>query len=145
MFFPCFRVSQKRNTKRSSNGMNLPWWFFLDQRTPRRLGVQVTRATRRPQGWRARRGGRACPPTLWGPRWPPDLDLPPIYTHIPRKLPWEPQNHFSTVATFSTHEIPSRDLFRHLAGGGFDHGGLLHQHHCPSDEAWVLYLRPTGP
>jgi hypothetical protein len=36
-------------------------------------------------------------------------------------------------------------LFWHPAGGGFDHGGHLHQPYCPSNEAWVVYLRPTGP
>ena len=46
--------------------------------------------------------------------------------------------------TFCTCEIPSRDLFRRPAGVGFDHGGLLHQHHYLSDEAWVVYHRPSG-
>ena len=69
-----------------------------------------------------------APPTLWAPRWPPDLDLPRIYTLIPAKLPGEPRNHFSSAATFYTRETPPWGLFRHPAGGGFDHGGLLHQH-----------------
>ena len=30
------------------------------------------------------------PPTLWSPRRPPNLDLPPIYTLIPQKHPGEP-------------------------------------------------------
>ena len=86
-----------------------------------------------------------APPTLWAPRDLPDLVLPPIYSHIfpnHQKHPWK---HFSTTATLCSHEIPSWGLFRHPAGGGFDHGGLLHQLYCPSDEAWVVYLRPTGP
>ena len=58
-----------------------------------------------------------------------------IYVHIPPKHPGAPRNPISTAATFCTHEIPSWGLFRHPAGGGFDHGGLLHQHHCLSDEA----------
>ena len=29
--------------------------------------------------------------------------------------------------------------------GGIHHGGLLHQHHSPSDEVWVVYFRPLGP
>ena len=76
-----------------------------------------------------------APPTLWAPRGSPDLDLPSIYSQIPPKLPGEPRNHFSTAASFCTREIPSRGLFRHPSEGGFDHGGLLHQHHCLSDEA----------
>ena len=54
VFFAYFSISKKRNTKWSPNGIKLSRWFFLDQTTPRRLGVQVRRATRRPQGWRAR-------------------------------------------------------------------------------------------
>ena len=80
-------------------------------------------------------GGRARPPPLWAPRDSTDLFLPPIYSQIFPNLPREPRKHFSTAATFCTHEIPSRGLFRHSDEGGFDHGGLLHQHHCLSDEA----------
>ena len=107
--------------------------------------MQVRRATRQRQGWRVRPGGRARPSTLWASRWPPDLDLPPIYTVIPQKLPGEPRNHFLTAATFCTREIPSWGLFWQSARGGFDHEGLLHQLYYPSDEAWVVYHRPTGP
>ena len=138
-FFACFRVSQKRNTKRSPNGMKLLRWFFLDQKTSRGLGVHVRKATRRPQGREAR------PPPLWAPRDSTDLFLPPIYSQISQNQPGEPRNHFSTTSTFYTREIPSRGLFRRPAWGGFDHGGLLHQHHCLSVEAWVVCHRPTGP
>ena len=64
--------------------------------------------------------GRA-PPYLMGPRSSLDLVPSPIYTLIPRKHPGELWNHCSTSATFCTCEIPSRGLFRHPAGGGFDH------------------------
>ena len=84
-------------------------------------------------GGRTQGVGRA--PTLVAPRAPPDLILSPIYSQISPNHQRHPQKHFSTAATFCTHEIPSRDLFWHPDGGGFDHGGLLHQHHCPSDEA----------
>ena len=76
-----------------------------------------------------------APPPLWAPRDSTDLFLPPKYSQISQNLPGDPQNHFSTAATFYTREIPSRGLFLRPAGGGFDHGGLLHQHHCLSDEA----------
>ena len=55
------------------------------------------------------------------------------------------QNPNSTAVNLCIHEIPSWGLFRSSAGGGIDHGGLLHQHHSLSDEVWVVYLRPTGP
>src|SRR3954471_13453483 len=84
-------------------------------------------------------GGRARTPPLCAPHAPPDLILSPIYSHISPNHQRRPQKHFSTAATFCTHEIPSRDLFRHTVRGGFNHGGLLHQINCPSDEAWVVY------
>ena len=74
-----------------------------------------------------------------------DLLLPPIYVHIPRKHPGAPRNPISTAATFCTQEIPSWGLFRSSAGGGIDHGGPLHQLHGPSDDVWIVYLRPSGP
>ena len=39
------------------------------------------------------------------------------------------------AATFCTREIPFGGLFRHPVVEGFDHGGLLRQLYCPSDEA----------
>ena len=118
-------------------------WSFLDRKQTRRLGDEVGEATRKPWGRRARPGGRHAP-TLWAPRSSPDLVPSPIYTLIPWKHLGEPWNHFSTTATVCTHEIPSRGLFRHPAGGGFIHGWLLYQHHCLSDEAWVVYHRPSN-
>ena len=106
--------------------------IFLDQKTTRRLGDEFGGATRRPQGRRACLGG--SPPPLWAPRDSTDLFLLPIYSHISPNQQRHPRKHFSTATTFCTREIPSRDLFRHPAGGGFDHGGLLHQLYCPSDE-----------
>ena len=82
--------------------------------------------------------GVGPPPSSWAPQSSTDLLLSPIYTLIPWKHPGEPRNHFSTAATFCTHEIPSWCLFWHPAGGGFDHGGLLHQHHSLSDDVWVV-------
>ena len=84
-------------------------------------------------------GGRACPPKArpppsWAPCCSTDVLLPPIYTHVPPNDQIRIQNPNSTTATFCIHEIPSWGLFRSSAGGGIDHGGLLHQHHSLSDE-----------
>ena len=84
-------------------------------------------------------------PTLVGPCCSTDVLLPPIYTHVPRKHPGSQRKTISTAVTFCIHEIPSWSLHRRSAGGGIDHGGLLHQHHSPSDELWVVYHRPSGP
>ena len=78
--------------------------------------------------------GVGAPPPLWAPRSSTDILLPPIYTHIPWKHQIRSQKPNSTAATFCTHEIPSWGMFRSSAGGGIDHGGLLHQHHSLSDD-----------
>ena len=86
-----------------------------------------------------------APPPSWAPcsslHWP----LSPIYTHIPWKHQNRSRKSISTAATLCNREIPSWGLFRRSAGGGIDHGGLLHQHHSLSDDVWVVYLRPSGP
>ena len=72
------------------------------------------------------------------PRGP--LEAPPTYfflLYIPTYPPNDrgrSQKRNSTTATFCIHEVPSWGLFRSSAGGGINHGGLLHQHHSPSDE-----------
>ena len=134
LFFAYFSVSQKRNIKRSPNGMRPSRGSFLEQTQSRRLGVDVKEETMRPRGRRTRPGGVGTPPPSWAPRGSTDLLLLPIYTHIPRKHPRAPRNPISTAATFCTREIPSRGLFWRPVGGGFDHGGLLHQHHSLSSE-----------
>ena len=73
-------------------------------------------------------------PTSWAPRSSTDILLPPIYTYVSPNDQNRSQKPNSTAATFYIHEIPSWGLFRSSAGGGIHHGGLLHQHHSPSDE-----------
>ena len=75
-----------------------------------------------------------APPTSWAPRSSTDVLLPPIYIHVPPNDRGQSQKPNSTAATFCIHEIPSWGLFRSSAGGGIDHGGLLHHHPSPSDE-----------
>ena len=66
-------------------------------------------------------------------------------TQVPREHQNKPRKPSSTAVTFYIREIPSWSLRRRSAGGGINHGGLLHQHHSPSDELWVVYHRPSGP
>ena len=75
-----------------------------------------------------------APPASWAPRCSTDVLLPPIYTYVPPNYQIRSHKPNSTAATFCTREIRSWGLFRSSAGGGIDHGGLLHQHHSPSDE-----------
>ena len=74
------------------------------------------------------------PPVSWALRAATDLLLPPIYTHVPRKHLGSQRKTISTVVTCCICEIPSWSLRWRSVGGGIDHGGLLHQHHSPSDE-----------
>ena len=135
LFFAYFSVSKEKDIKWSPNGMktfgNVIFGTNVIQRTWSGFQAINEEATR--QGDAPAPLG--APPPSWAPRSSPDRPLLPIYTHIPWKHQNRSQNHFSTTATFCTHEIPSGDLFWRSAGGGFDHGGLLHQHHDLSDEA----------
>ena len=127
--------------KRISNGVQTEWNLrerdFQDKRDPEDL--ESTKSIRRARG----RGAR--PPPSWAPCCSTDVLLPPIYTYVPPNYQIRSQKPNSTAATFCTREIPSWGLFRRSAGGGIDHGGLLHQHHSLSDDVWVVYLRPSGP
>ena len=144
-FFAYFRVSQKKNIKRSPNGMKPSGTWFSERTWSRGLGPYVKTSTRRPRGRR-----HAYPPGhALHPRGPPVA--PPTYSFLlyiptyPQTIGYGAKNPSSTAATFCIHEIPSWGLFWSSAGGGIYHGGLLHQHHSLSDEVWVVYLRPSGP
>ena len=75
-----------------------------------------------------------APPVSWAAQAATDVLIPPIYTYVPQKHPGSQRKTISTAVTFCIREIPSWSLRRRFAGGGIDHGGLLHQHHSPSDE-----------
>ena len=137
-FFAYFIVSDKRNIKRSPNGIKYSGTWFSHRTWSRDLDPT-------PRHQRSGHEGGGAPPASWAPRCSSGVLLPPIYTHVPPNDQNKSQKPNSTAATFCIHEIPSWGLFRSSTGGGIDHGGLLHQHHSPSDELWVVYLRPTGP
>ena len=85
VFFAYFSVSQKKNIKRSPNGMKPSGMWFSEQTWSRGLGVDVKKWTRKPRGRGARLTPWARPPPSWAPRGSTDLLLPPIYIYIPRK------------------------------------------------------------
>ena len=68
--FPCFSLSQKRNIKRSPNGMKPSGELFLERKQSRGLGVHVRESTRRARG-RGRAPPLDAPSTLVGPSWFP--------------------------------------------------------------------------
>ena len=116
-------------------------WSFLDRKQTRRLGVEVINATRRPRGRMACPGGRPAAQ----PRGP--LVAPSTYFFRLYILLYPENIRESHEATFPLPQpsIPVRSLFRRSAGGGFDRGARLHQHHSLSDDVWVVYHRPLGP
>ena len=132
--FAYFRVSKKRNIKRSPNGIKPSERDFRNEHDPEDLNP-----TSRHQPGRHDVGGRAyppraCPPPSWAPCCSTDVLLPPIYTYVPPNDQNRSQKPNFAAATFCIHEIPSWGLFRSSAGGGIDHGGLLHQHHSLFDD-----------
>ena len=79
VFSPCFSVSQKRNIKRSPNGMKPSGKLFLERKKSRGLGVHVREDSRWPRGREARPTPLGAPPTLVGPLW---LPLPTSFAYI---------------------------------------------------------------
>ena len=151
VFFAYFSISKKRNIKWSPNRMKPSGAWFLEWTWSRGLGVQGKKQSRRPGDRRVRPPLLGAPtppgsaPVSWAPRAATDVLFPPIYTNIPRKHPGIHRRNISATVTFCIREIPSWSHRWCSAGGGIHHGGLLHQHHRPSDELWVVYHRPSGP
>ena len=145
-FFSYFRVSKKRNIKRSPNGMKPSGTWFSHRTWSRRLGPYVKKQRRRPRG-----RGRAYPTPprrALHPRGP--HVAPPMYSFL-LYIHTYPQ----TIRTGEKNLIPLPQLSvstrSHLGAcsgapseEGRHHGGLLH-HPSPSDEVWVVYLRPLDP
>ena len=89
----------------------------------------------------ASRGRRA--PTLMGPS---QLHRPTCFVYLYSYT--LKTSRGATKPVFHRRDLlypwdPILGPFRRSARGGIDHVGLLHQHHCLSDEAWVVYHRPS--
>ena len=79
LFFAYFRVSKKRNIKRSPNGMKPSGTWFSQQIRPGRLGPYAKARNRRPRGRGACPTLPGTPPPSWAPCCSTDVLLPPIY------------------------------------------------------------------
>ena len=86
-----------------------------------------------------------APPGLWAPRCPSWPNSSTINSQIFPIYQRERRENLSAAASLYSSAIPSGGLFQYSTGGGIDHGGLLHQPCCPSDDVWVVYHRLTGP
>ena len=131
-----------------SNGVQTKWNLrerdFLNKRDPQDL-EWTSRYQRggHEAGGHAQEGRRA--PTLVGPM---ELHRPTSFAYIYSYT--LKTSRGATKPLFHRRNLlhpwyPIWGPFRRSAGGGIDHEGLLNQHHCLSDEAWVVYHRPSGP
>src|SRR6187399_2908608 len=77
-FFAYFRVLEKRNIKRSANGMKPSGELFLEKITHGRLENHGRGDTRCPRGWGCAPLSQGTPPASWAPRASPGVLLPPI-------------------------------------------------------------------
>ena len=129
--FQCFAKKEyQTESKQNETFGNMIFGTNVIQRTwslRQEINQESTRQGARLPPW-------VRPPPSWGPRCSTDVLLPPIYTYVPPNQQKHPRKPNSTSATFCTREIPSWGLFGRPAGGGIDHGGLLHQHHSLSDD-----------
>ena len=131
-----------------SNGIQTEWnlrdYLFWNKRNPEDLELKSRTPRGGHEAGRRAEGGR-CTPTLVGPsQFHRPTSFAYIYSYTLKT------SGGATKPLFHHRNLlypwdPIWGLFRWSAGGGFDHGGLLHQHHSHSDDVWVVYLRPTGP
>ena len=92
VFFAYFSVSQKRNIKRSPNGMKPSGESFLEQTQSMRLGVDVREATREPRGRKVRPTPLGAPPwARLGGLWPPQPSSAPSPSFV--DVFWSKKNH----------------------------------------------------
>ena len=120
-FFAYFRVSQKKNIKRSPNGMKHSGTWFSERTWSRGLGPYVKTSTRRPRG-RGRalhpHGPHVAPPTyfflLYIPTYPENIreHHENLFPLPQPSIPWDPilgpflalrrRGHWSRRASTST-------------------------------------------
>ena len=112
VFFAYFSVSQKRNIKRSPNGMKPSGELFLERKQSRRLGVDVREASKWPRGREARLPpGRAPHPR--GPLVAPLTDFFCLYILIYIE---NIQEHHETLVPPPQPSVPVRSHLGAFSG-----------------------------
>ena len=108
VFFAYFRVSPKRNIKRSPNGMKPSGTWLLEQTWSRGLGVDVKQSTRRPRG-------RGCAYPLEAPS---PLIAPQIYFFLLYMFtyPANIQEHHETLFPPPQPYVPKRSHLGAFSG-----------------------------
>ena len=132
-FFCLYFTLQKINTKRSPNATKLFGDFFYLEDTQGAKGAQGRKLV----GPTRHQGAPGAPDSpCWGVEpmgtFSTDFRLYK-YSKIPETL-GESMKHFFYRRKFHNHEIQSRGLFLHSAGGVNNHGEVLHDPCCPSDD-----------
>ena len=124
LFFACFlvhRISIPNGVQMPQNFLEIFFWTKDTQ------GAKEVHE-RRPMGPTRHQGVPEAPGVPWwvvGPtRGFSTTSQLYKYSDIPETLGESPK-HNSSCRKFQNHEIQSRALFRHLAGGEHDHGGFI--------------------
>ena len=135
--------SQKRNIKRSPNGMKPSGELFLERKQSRRLGVDVREASRKPRGREAR-------PTPWarphpcGPLVAPLTDFFCLYIYIsiyPKTFGEQNRSGVPPPQTSVATKNQSGPCSGTLLEGGTLTGGHLHHPGALHDEEGVVHPR----
>ena len=133
LFFACFRVSKKRNIKRSRNGTKstgevifgrkATGWTWTPRQERREVPTRVGGAP--PRARPLPRGPLKAPPTYFFLLY--ISTYPQMIRYGAKNLIPPPQTSVSMRSHLGAYSgAPSE--------GGIHHGGLLHQHHSLSDE-----------
>ena len=135
LFFACFSVLQKRNIKRSPNGMKPSGELFLEQKQSRRLGVDVREASRWPRGREAR-------PHPCGPLVAPLTDFFRLYMSIyPKNMEEHNRSGVPPPQASVATKNQSGPCSGTLPEGGSLTGGHLHHPGALHDEEGVVHPR----
>ena len=135
MFFAYFRFSQKKNIKRSPNGMKPLRELFLERKQSRRLGVDVREATRWPRGSRAR-------PHPRGPLVAPLNNFFRLYISIyPKNIGEQNRSGVPPPQASVATKNQSGPCSGTLPEGGTLTGGHLHHPGALHDEEGVVLPR----
>ena len=141
VFFAYFSVSQKRNIKRSPNGMKPSGKLFLERKQSRGLGVHVRESTRKARG----RGARPPPWARHPPSWPLLAPLTyffllyiPIY---PKTIGEQNRSGVPPPQASVATKNQSGPCSGTLPEGGSLTGGHLHHPGALHDEEGVVHPR----
>ena len=141
VFFAYFRVLQKKNIKRSPNGMKPSGELFLERKQSRRLGVDIREASRKPRGREAR-------PTPWarphprGPLVAPLTDFFRLYMSIyPKNIGEQNRSGVPPPQASVATENQSRPVPAPCRRGESLYDGHLHHPGALHDEEGVVHPR----